>query len=146
MKDNKKTRELIIGILLLMPLYLLLFYILKIINLNYVILVPILMYIPIIIGIILSYKCKLNTLSKILRWLIVLFCLISIYNCLDTYYGNHPGFDGFTPFFWWNLNTAICRGLSLILYWNIAGWKKSIIIGIIYLLLLLVSYQFGLWS
>ena len=85
-KDNKL--ENLIGILLIMPIYMLIFVIL---NLRVFILFPLLMYLPIIIGMVLSYKNYNKKISKSIGVCILVFLVIAFYFFYQTYFVEHSG-------------------------------------------------------
>lgn len=147
MKENiepqkDKRLENLIGILLIMPIYML---ILVILNLN-IILFPLLMYLPVIIGIILSYKNYNNKVSKAMGSCIFVFLVIPLYFFYQTYFVEHSGWDGLGYYFLWFINTAILKVFSCIFYGEIVGWKKALKFFIIYVLLVFSSFALGFWA
>lgn len=140
-KDNKL--ENLIGILLIMPIYMLIFVIL---NLRVFILFPLLMYLPIIIGMVLSYKNYNKKISKPIGVCIFVFLVIALYFFYQTYFVEHSGWDGLGYFFFWLINTAILKIFSCIFYGKIVGWKKAIIFFVIYVLSVVSSFALGFWA
>lgn len=77
-KQKNNKLENLIGILLIMPVYMLIFVILNLQGDNRI-LFPLLMYLPIIIGMVLSYKNYNNKVSKTIGVCILIFLLIALY-------------------------------------------------------------------
>lgn len=142
-KDNRL--ENLIGILLIMPIYMLVFVVLNLSGDNRI-LFPILMYLPIIVGMVLSYKVYKNKISKSIGVCILIFLGIAIYFFYNTYFVEHFGWDGLGYYFLWFINTAILKIFSCIFYGKIVGWKKAIIFFITYILLVVSSFVLGFWA
>lgn len=140
-KDN--NLENLIGVLLIMPIYMLIFVIL---NLRVFILFPLLMYLPIIIGMVLSYKNYNKKISKPIGVCIFVFLVIALYFFYQTYFVEHSGWNGLGYFFFWLINTAILKIFSCIFYGKIVGSKKAIIFFIIYVLSVVSSFALGFWA
>ena len=142
-KDNKL--ENLIGILLIMPIYMLIFVILNLQGDNRI-LFPLLMYLPIIIGMVLSYKNYNNKVNKTIGGCILVFLVIALYFFYQTYFVEHSGWDGLGYSFFWFINTAILKVFSCILYGKIVGWKKALKFFIIYVLSVVSSFVLGFWA
>lgn len=142
-KDNKL--ENLIGILLIMPVYMLIFVILNLRGDNRI-LFPLLMYLPIIIGMVLSYKNYNNKVSKTIGVCILIFLLIALYFFYQTYFVEHAGWDGLGYYFFWFINTAILKIFSCIFYGEIVGWKKALKFFFIYVLSVVCSFALGFWA
>lgn len=129
MKENIETKkgnnlENLIGILLIMPIYMLILVVLNLRGDNRI-LFPTLMYLPIIIGIVLSYKIYKNKTSILIGVCILIFLGIAIYFFYNTYFVENTGWDGLGYFFLWLINTAILKIFACIFYGKIVGWKKG---------------------
>ena len=147
-KNNKiNNNSNLIGILFLIPIYIFIVIISIFFHINLISyeILPIIMYLPIFIGLIL---CKKNNriINIIMSILIIIFICFSVYYYYDTYYVEHPGWDGFKPFALWIINTFICRILSFIYYVKIYSLKKGLFFIGIYFLLILISYVSGIWA
>lgn len=146
---SDKMIENSIGILLIMPIYMLFFVLLNFLNLNNgnnLILFPTLMYLPIIVGMALSYKIYKNEKSKLISLWILIFFGLAIYFYYKTYFIEHEGWDALGYCFLWFINTGIAKILSCIFYGKIVGWKKAMVFFIIYILLLVSSFALGFWA
>lgn len=142
-KDNKL--ENLIGILLIMPIYMLIFVILNLRGDNRI-LFPLLMYLPIIIGMVLSYKNYNNKASKLIGFCILVFLVIALYFFYQTYFVEHLNWGNVAAFFLWLMNTAILKIFSCIFYGKIVGWKKALKFFVIYVLSVVASFAFGFWA
>ena len=143
----------IIGILMIMPIYMVIFIILNLLNLNNGdndLLFPLLMYLPIIIGMLLSYKKFNDKISYPIGICILILICLAIYFYYNTYFGEYselyPGLERLGYFVFWLGTTAICKILSCIFYGKIVGWKKALIFLGIYILLVVLSFSFGFWD
>ena len=141
-KDNKL--ENLIGILLIMPIYMLILVVLNLRGDNRI-LFPILMYLPIIIGMVLSYKMYRNKTSILIGVCILIFLGMAIYFFYNTYFVENTGWDGLGYFFLWLMNTVILKIFACIFYGKIVGWKKALIIFCIYVLSIISSALLGFW-
>lgn len=151
-KSNKIIENLI-GILLIMPIYMLFFVLLHWLNfngeilfINGKILFLILMYLPVIIGMFLSYRLYQNKVSKLISICIVTFLILAVYFFYNTYFVEHSGFNGIGYAFLWLINTGITKVLTCVFYGKIVGWKKAIIFFTIYILLVISSFVLGFWA
>lgn len=151
-KSNKIIENLI-GILLIMPIYMLFFVLLHWLNfngeilfLNGKILFLILMYLPVIIGMFLSYRLYQNKVSKLISICILTFLILAVYFFYNTYFVEHSGFNGIGYAFLWLINTGITKVLTCVFYGKIVGWKKAIIFFTIYILLVISSFVLGFWA
>ncbi len=144
---NKRIERLI-GYLLIIPIYLIVIIILEHSHIltNTSLLLPILMYIPILIGIVISFIFNKNKFSKILSIIIILFCIISFYNYYDTYFIEHKGLTGLSPFVYWILTSIIIRLLTIILYIKNVGFKKTLPFIITYIISILFGLFCGFWE
>lgn len=146
--ENDKYVNLI-GILLIMPIWMILGILLRVINFNngdYSILGLFSMYLPIIIGLTLSYrlyKSKMNiSISKTILVIIVLaICFYYIGYFVDF---DDP-WDGVGFVFLWLISTAICKVLSCVFYAKIAGREKAINFFLVYILIIVSSFFLGFW-
>lgn len=131
-KKNKGVEN-IIGLLLIVPIYLICFFISRFIDLSFLsynmsMLLPgILMYLPIGIGLILVYKFYNDKINKLVFNINLIFLGITFYYYYSFNLVEHDGWDGLGFGILWYLNSFVCRVLSVILYKNIVGWKKSVI-------------------
>ena len=145
----KRNRDLLIGILLIMPIYMLVFIVLNMFNLNKgdnSILLPTLMYCPIIIGIFLSYKFYKNKVNKTFGYIIIAFCILSLYFYYNTYFVEQEGWNGIGQYFLWLINTAISKIMACVFYGKIVGHKKALIFLGIYALIVILSFVLGFWA
>ena len=139
----KKNNDVLIGFLLIFPIYLIALFILGLLKINFLedsILLPILVYLPIIVGIALSYNINDKKMNKFISILIIVFIIIGCYFYYDTYFVDHDGWRGLNSFLYWIIYTVICRLLSCIFYWRIFGLKKAIILLLLYLLIVVPSF------
>lgn len=134
---SDKIVEILIGILLIMPMYILFVALLNWLNLNngnqlilLSILIPTVMCLPIVVGIALSYKLYQNKISKSISLCILIFLVLAIYFFYNTYFVECYGLEGVLL---WLINASICRTLSCVFYGMIVGWKKAMIFFIIYI-------------
>ena len=149
MNTNNDKNELIIGILLFAPMYMLFFELLYLLNLrtsNNTALFPILLYFPIISGVILSYVKYGSRMSKLAGFITILFCFIGYYYYFNTYFVEHEGWDGIGYYLAWAINTVICRIFSFIFYIRVSGLKKASLALLIYIMILICSIVFGFWA
>lgn len=139
------TKENLIGILLVTPIYIVIF---DILNLNGVfdsILFPILMYLPMIIGIFLSYKMYNDKINKSIGICVLFFMFLTIFCFYDTFFIEHKGWDGLTPGLLMYINAIICRIVAIAFFGKIVGWKKALIFfGVSYGFLALLLLIYGL--
>lgn len=148
LKKENKSIETIIGFLLLVPIYIVVFFLLKVININVNtdILLPIILYIPIIVGIILSYIFEGKKSCIILSLLIFVFCFVSFSFYYDTYFVQHSNFDAIGSYIFWIATTLICRILSVIFYGKIVKWKKASIFVCISIAVYIFALCIGFWE
>lgn len=141
-KDN--NLENLIGILLIMPIYILIFVILNSLRvpISIPLLVPLLMYLPIIIGMVLSYKNYSKKISKPIGICIFVFLVIVFYALCQIYF-EESAVRGIEYLFFLLINTAILKIFLYIFYGEIVGWKKTIIFFIIYVLSVVSSLALG---
>ena len=148
-EKSSKKMEILIGVLLIVPTYIFLLIILNLLNItdgDNTILFPILMYLPIIIGVIISQLKKTKNNNRIISYAILGFWLLAILFYYNTYFVEHEGWEGLGPYVFWLINTAICRILSCIYYAKLFGWKKAFIILISYILIVVASFLLGFWA
>ena len=140
------NNDILIGILLFMPFYIIVFTIINLLKLNgphnYVLL-PIVMYIPIIMGLILSYSKKTN---KTLFYIILMILILGLYFYCDTYFIENFGWKSVSSYLLWVINTMLYRILSCVLYGKMFGTRKSIVLFIIYLIIIGLSLLLGFWD
>ena len=137
------------GILLIMPIYMIYFILANKLGLNgdnNEILIPILMYLPIIIGICLSYKDYKNRFSMPLMIFVLIFVILSIHFYYDTYFVEHSGWDGLGSYLFWLLNTIICKIFSCIFYIRLVGIKKGLLFLGFYVICIALSLAIGFWA
>ena len=142
-KDNRLKN--LIGILLIMPIYMLILVILNLQGDNRI-LFPLLMYLPIIIGIVLSYKNYNNKVSKTIGGCSLVFLIIALYFFYQTYFVEYSGWDGLGYYFLWLINTSILKVFLCIFYGKIVGLKKALKFFIIYVLSVVSSFALGFWA
>ena len=150
MEENIKTKkdnrlQNLIGILLIMPIYMLILVILNLQGDNRI-LFPLLMYLPIIIGIVLSYKNYNNKVSKTIGGCSLVFLVIALYFFYQTYFVEYSGWDGLGYYFLWLINTSILKIFLCIFYGKIVGLKKALKFFIIYVLSVVSSFALGFWA
>lgn len=150
MEENIKTKkdnrlENLIGILLIMPIYMLILVILNLQGDNRI-LFPLLMYLPIIIGIVLSYKNYNNKVSKTIGGCSLVFLVIALYFFYQTYFVEYSGWDGLGYYLLWLINTSILKVFLCIFYGKIVGLKKALKFFIIYVLSVVFSFALGFWA
>ena len=146
---NKKSTNNTIGILLLMPLYIAiftLFFIFKLHGMHDYVLLPIFMYIPILTGVILAYKTNKKKFNKLLGFLLIFFCAMSCYFFIDTYFVINHGWKSVSQYLLWLINTGVCRVIACLFYAKIVGYRKSIIMFLSYLAIIVISYTLGFWA
>ena len=163
MKKNLSTKDIgfisdetIVGVLMIMPIYMIILIVLRALGLNKSgseILFITLMYLPIIIGIVFSLVCKNIKisnpyLSAMLISLIILFLVIGLYNFYYSYLVDldNEGFEGLGYYFYWIGSTIVVKILALIYYKNIVGWKKTFKLLGIYVVIILCSLLLGFWA
>ena len=138
MNKNYKIKNLIAA-LMLMPLISLLIIIILInvleylphVNMGdsmYTVLIPICVYIPVIISLVLSNIFYKKSISKILVISNLILICISIYYYYNTFFKENSGWDGLGYFICWALFTIILSITSFVFflyfYWkNIRGTK-----------------------
>lgn len=156
MDENVKIKqskgvENLIGILLIMPIYmpvtLFIYYVLNIVfdETNYLI-IPILMYVPNIIGMFLTYKFYKNKFNTILCVLIAFTLILSIGFFYNTYFVEHQGFDVIGDFICWLGSLGLCKIFSTIFYGKVVGIKKALLFLGIYVLIVIASFSMGYWA
>lgn len=150
MEENIKTKkdnrlENLIGILLIMPIYMLILVILNLQGDNRI-LFPLLMYLPIIIGIVLSYKNYNNKVSKTIGGCSLVFLVIALYFFYQTYFVEYSDWNGLGYYFLWIINTSILKVFLCIFYGKIVGLKKALKFFIIYVLSVVFSFALGFWA
>ena len=150
MEENIKTKkdnrlENLIGILLIMPIYMLILVILNLQGDNRI-LFPLLMCLPIIIGIVLSYKNYNNKVSKTIGGCSLVFLVIALYFFYQTYFVEYSGWDGLGYYFLWLINTSILKVFLRIFYGKIVGLKKALKFFIIYVLSVVSSFALEFWA
>ena len=145
-KKNNKYEN-IIGILLVIPIYMLVYIILcflkiffKQIDFDIFVILPWLMYLPIIIGVLISFKKYKEKASKVLIIPLVFFMALALYYFCNTYYIDHPGFENIGYFVYWFISTAVCRIFSYIFFRPIVGKKKAITFFLIYILIIALIF------
>lgn len=140
-RSNEKTK-ILIGTLLIMPICLFFLTLINLFNLNIgnndkSLFYLILLYVPIIIGLVLSYTVYGRSIKKSFFISILIFLAISIYSYYNTYVVELPGFDNLGYFIFWIISSIIAKILLCVLYGKIAGWKKIAVFLTIYVLLVL---------
>ena len=141
-----KKRKGVVALLLILPIYIPIIILLKILNINIgnsLIILPVLMYLPLVFGIIFLYKKYPNILLLVLT---IITLLITIYFYYSTYFINHPGWEALTPFIWWLITTALCRLFACVYYGKAWGLKKALLLASIYIIISLLSFGLGFWS
>ena len=148
---QSKGVENLIGILLIMPIYmpvtLFIYYGLNIVfdETNFLI-IPILMYVPNIIGMFLTYKFYKSKFSTIMCILISFALIISIYYFYNVYFVEHEGLDVIGYFILWLATLGFFKILSVIFYGKVAGAKKALLFLGIYALVVIASFSMGYWA
>ena len=145
---TKSNKELISGILLFLPIYIIIFSLLTIFKMGgsyFYYLFPVLLYLPIIIGLIMLYKYK-KKINKIFMILIIVFCLSALYFYYLTYFGSQPSWKNISEYYLWGINTGLARIVSFILYGKSIDWKKSGILFGTYMVVMIVSAILGFWN
>lgn len=126
--------ENLIGVLLIIPIYIPSLMLIKCLTSEIII---VLMYLPIICGIIESYKDYSKKANKSIIALMVMLLCTSLYYYYITYFTDQEGWDGLGSFFSLIFNMIILRITILFYYKKIAGFKKTLIFFIIYVLVIL---------
>lgn len=143
-KQNYNLENLI-GFLLIIPIYILLFVVLSLllylfrINISLVNILPVIMYLPIIIGLYVSYRNYKNKINKIIGVFILVFLIIGLYLCFQAYVLQHDEWDSLGYFLLWFINETLLKIFLCIFYGKITGWKKAIIFLGIYILCIFSS-------
>ena len=140
---KKRKSENIIGFLLIIPFYLViivisLFCAFDINNTANNIIFLFLIYLPIIIGLFLSFKNHKEKASKLLCVLTLIFLAVSLYFYYKVYFVTFYGWDGLTYFVFWLISIAICRLVALIFYIKLVGFRKALLFICNYIIVILV--------
>ena len=137
-KLNKKT-DILIGSLLILPLYIVVYVILisvlRIeINFNPYILLSILMYLPVFIGILLSYKYYGEEASKIFSSLIIFFIVIALFNFYNVSFDELERLNDLTSYYGWLVSSVIARIIACAYYGSLVGKKKALNFFVLYVI------------
>lgn len=138
--ETKKNNILknLIGVLLIIPIYI---PIIMLINVESEITI-VLMYLPIVCGIIESYKDYREKCNKSIITLILMFSCTSLYYFYITYFTQQDGWDGLGSFFLFLFNMFILRIVLLLYYKKIAGFKKTLILFVTYVFFIIFCILF----
>jgi len=139
-QDNDKYANWI-GALLLLPLYFPIMILLGPVINGYWLYIT-LVYSPIIIGMILSYKNYYNRASKTLTIIALFFLLIGSLFYRNAYFVESDGWDGLGNYLLWLINVGIARLLLCIFYGKIFGLRKMFIFVVIYICSLFVVWSY----
>lgn len=143
-KQNYNLENLI-GFLLIIPIYILFFVVLSLllylfrVNISLVNILPVIMYLPIVIGMYISYRNYKNKINKIIGVFILVFLIIGLYLCFQAYVLQHDEWDSLGYFLLWFVNETLLKIFLCIFYGKITGWKKAIIFLGIYILCIFSS-------
>lgn len=134
--DINKKKEILIGSLLLMPIYIvpLIFLILSKTPSQYKFaILPILICTPIIIGIILLYKTYKEKISKPFIIILTIWGVAAIRYFYLTYFGDYEGWDGLNYFFLLMVDGLILKFLLFVFWGTLVGKKKAFLYFLTYL-------------
>ena len=148
---TKKDKSKLIGALLILPIYFVLLGFIKRFKLNYyipeelaMIIFGLILYLPIFIGMIISFKSfKDYSIAKVFM---ILFLLLSIFNYYHTYFVDKEGWNGLGFFVYWLIGTVLYRISAILYYESFVGWKKTLKLLAICVLLLGFSFFIGFWG
>lgn len=143
-----KKAENLIGILLMLPIYMIVLVLLVELHLSEdnTILAPILMYIPILVGIIMTYVHFPKKASSILSGIILFMSGFSVYFYYLTYGVDYSGWDGLGYYLLWLGTTVVTRIFSCIYYGKLVGVKKTLKFFGLYVIAIVLSVVFGFWA
>ena len=136
---NNNGIENLIGFLLLMPIYMFITVLSSLLNWNNIInsiVIPVSMGLPIIIGMILSYKfykSKINEFGSQCTCICILLVLATYY-FYNSFFVEHTGWGGLGEIMLWLVTFVISRIWLFVFYGKIVGFKKTIIFFIIYII------------
>ena len=134
----------IIGFLLIVPIYIILFGIFKLFNLfnlnNNIeeIIVLIVVYLPILIGLFMLNKKNNKKVNKIIIISLIISLVLSLFFYIDTYFINHIGFNSLFYFFLYLVTIGISRLLLVFYYNKKVNTKKGFIFLILWLTIILL--------
>lgn len=137
-KNNNEIENLI-GFLLLMPIYMFITALSSLLNWNHIInsiLITVSIGLPVIIGMILSYKFYKNNINEFGSYCTFICILLglAIYGFYDMNFVTHTGWDGMGGIMLWFITSVISRILLFVFYGKIVGVKKTIIFFSIYII------------
>jgi len=138
MKKDYKFINLI-GFLLIIPIWIIIFISLNLLRIyDYdMLLQPIIIYSPIIIGLVLYFKSYNNWKRKLFLFTIILFLFFSMYFYYNAMFVDHPGWDNLGYLVFWLICMVGYRFLALIFCWKMFGWKRSLCFIFIYILIIM---------
>jgi len=147
---SKKDNSNLIGTLLVIPIYIYLLVFSKIFELNTILvekyamhIFGIIIYLPIITGIIISFKTDKN--FNVGKAFIVIFLLLSVFNFYNTYFVDNEGWNGLGFFIYWLVCTGLYRISAVLYYESFVGWKKTLKLLGIYVLSIAFTFLIGVW-
>ena len=153
MEENVETKknmllENLIGILLIMPIYMLVFIVINLLGLNCDgnIVLPITIYLPVIIGMVLINMIYKDKMSEEVNFFAVIFLGIAIFAWCMNAFIEWDGFDGLWVIVIWILSTIALKICACFNYGRIVGWKKTKIFFSVYMVLLMLSLMLGFWA
>ena len=145
---NNKTAVLF-GILLIFPVYILIFAVMGLLKLNTgdnYILMPLLMYLPMSAGLIVSSCLYKKRIFKVLLIVIAVLFLLTLYFYYMTYLVEHHGWEAMDYFFFWLGATVLLRILCCVFYGRLFGVKRTLIFAALYILTAISSILLGFWT
>ena len=141
-------KEYLIGILLLVPLYIPILSVLGMMveDYNGEIVVPIAMYLPAVIGLVILYVSEKDEVNTMLTIGATVSLVIALCCWYMTYANDTEGWGGLGYVFGWLICSVVFRVLVAIYLGRTVGKKKTIIFCSVYLLAIIISFLFRFWA
>lgn len=145
---NSKLLENLIGVLLLMPFYMAVFAIMYNLNLDYdgYKLYPIVMYAPAIIGVVLIHMHCKEKVSPGLDIGLLVLAIMSVFCWCMAYFVEWEAWGGIGYIFNWIITSVAFRICGGVYYGKIVGWKKGLILFVVYIIIIVLSLLLGFWA
>lgn len=147
--NQNNNKENLIGILLILPVYILIFiamHSLKIHTGINMILLPVSIILPIVIGLPIVKKEYKEKVDKTAFNFMIFSLALSIYLFYNTYFMEHQGFDAIGTMFFGIVAFIVYRVSALVLYSNLFGKKKMLKFLAIYIALIVLSFAVSFWA
>ena len=143
-----KLKENIIGILMLIPLYIPMIAILNMLVDDYIgeIVVPIAMYLPAVIGLVLLYISEKDEVSTMLAICATISLIIAIFCWCMTYANDAEGWGGIGYVFGWIISSFAFRVCGAIYIGKNGGKVKCAIFSGLYLVFIVLSFLISFWA